>query len=1165
MKNGRFVRILSVLVVAILVMCIYSKAIGKNLPVLLTVQQQDNWCWAASSKAVLDYYGNPADQCQMANYAFGQNNCCSNITWPNGAGSKCDSGDYLISIPLLWTGVNSVLNYFGNINTDWKYGSVSAAKVQSEIGNNRPLIMSWNWTGGSSHALVIFGISNNLISFLDPWPGKGLQHWDYNSVVQDSNHTWASTLLMTTSPSTGGVTGKLHTNSATGPALPGGTVTCGGRTATTASDGTYSLTGIPANTCQLLSFSESGYVPKSTSVNIYLGQTSNAGDNYLVSVPGSPSVNPPGADWTDTPHKLSVSSSGATKIYYRMVYTTDGSTPADPAVPTPSLNSGSITGPSSTLQITGTAGKLKKIKLVFAGCNSGVCGPATGVLSYSINLVPKPGGVSGKLHDGSISGPGLSGATVSCGGMSATTASDGTYALSGIAAGSQTLSFSKSGYQSSSRSVTITGGQTLNAGDNYLVAVANPSLLIDGGPSSTRAQGGTFNFTGSHYTPSGTVILHLQKPDGSTQTLANVTANSSGGVSWSYTSGCTDATGTYSAWAKDYTSGLVSNTVIEIVTASSSCTPTLLIDGGTSSTKAQGGTFTLTGSNYTPNGTVSIINGTALSSVTATSSGTLPSWPWATDCTTATGTYKIYAIDTTGKISNNITAIVTASSSCNTTPPTNVQVNAPASGQTISGTFTFEGTAQDNSGTIQKMEFYIDSDTSSACTDNTPKSSGSTFSCGYNSANKSNGTHSVKAKAYDPSGNSASSTAVSFTINNGVVSKPNLTPYQPAGWSDKIVVSKVTGTTTDSTPLYITDTLYVDWAVINNGTAATAATFFTTLYVDGVQTETWATPPPLNVNSYADVRDYSIGSLSAGTHYIKIVTDTTNAIDESNEADNEYTKTITVSSSGTPPGSFTLTLTPECSGTTSQIRLNWTPSSGVSTYDVYRNGSLFYSGLTGTQFINTTVTAGTSYSYYVQANNSYGSTSNANGTQWATAPSNCGCTSPGSFTLSASPSWDTSNPPSPHSVAVTLSWSSSSNATSGYAIYRDGGKLANITGQSYLNDPPPPALLAGSTHSYYIVAQNSCGNTQSNTVPITLANVTATVSNTGSSLSLRSAPGYTSTKIASLIDGTQVTITGAPSGYTSPTYAPVSPTASDWWWYVNTAYGSGWVWGYYLY
>jgi hypothetical protein len=40
-----------------------------------------------------------------------------------------------------------------------------------------------------------------------------------------------------------------------------------------------------------------------------------------------------------------------------------------------------------------------------------------------------------------------------------------------------------------------------------------------------------------------------------------------------------------------------------------------------------------------------------------------------------------------------------------TTAPTNVQVTAPISGQTVSGTFTFKATAQDNSGTVQKMEF----------------------------------------------------------------------------------------------------------------------------------------------------------------------------------------------------------------------------------------------------------------------------------------------------------------------------------------------------------------------------------------------------------------------------------------------------------------------------
>ena len=54
------------------------------------------------------------------------------------------------------------------------------------------------------------------------------------------------------------------------------------------------------------------------------------------------------------------------------------------------------------------------------------------------------------------------------------------------------------------------------------------------------------------------------------------------------------------------------------------------------------------------------------------------------------------------------------------------------------------------------------------------------------------------------------------TFNSSVEPKPNLTPYKPLGWSDKIVVSTSTGTHTDSSPLYTTDMLYVDWAVIND-------------------------------------------------------------------------------------------------------------------------------------------------------------------------------------------------------------------------------------------------------------------------------------------------------------------------------------------------------------
>lgn len=124
---------------------------------------------------------------------------------------------------------------------------------------------------------------------------------------------------------------------------------------------------------------------------------------------------------------------------------------------------------------------------------------------------------------------------------------------------------------------------------------------------------------------------------------------------------------------------------------------------------------------------------------------------------------------------------------------------------------------------------------------------------------------------------------------------PDLTPQQPSGWSDKIVVSKVTGTHSDDSPLYPTDNLYVDWAVGNLGGTATAARFYTALYVDGTLKNTWFTDPPLNAGAFSFAADYDIGKLAAGNHTIKIVVDNTGTVSESTETNNEYTKTIAIS------------------------------------------------------------------------------------------------------------------------------------------------------------------------------------------------------------------------------------------------------------------------------
>jgi C1A family cysteine protease len=123
--------------------------------------------------------------------------------------------------------------------------------------------------------------------------------------------------------------------------------------------------------------------------------------------------------------------------------------------------------------------------------------------------------------------------------------------------------------------------------------------------------------------------------------------------------------------------------------------------------------------------------------------------------------------------------------------------------------------------------------------------------------------------------------------------KPNLRPYQPQDWSGEVVVSNTPGSTTDSIPLYPTDTLYVNFAVINDSDTPISSTLYVDLYVDGVWKNSWPWNS-LNAHYYRYIADYSIGSLSTGIHTVKIVADSANVYDESNEGDNEYVKTITV-------------------------------------------------------------------------------------------------------------------------------------------------------------------------------------------------------------------------------------------------------------------------------
>ncbi len=187
-------------------------------------------------------------------------------------------------------------------------------------------------------------------------------------------------------------------------------------------------------------------------------------------------------------------------------------------------------------------------------------------------------------------------------------------------------------------------------------------------------------------------------------------------------------------------------------------------------------------------------------------------------------------------------------------------------------------------------------------------------------------------------------------------------------------------------------------------------------------------------------------------------------------------------SAGLPPGSFGLSGTAYCNTSFPEapaVQLTWSSSSSASSYDVYRNGSLYAGGINGTSFDNNAnVVGGQSYTYFVRAQNSDGSTESNSITVFV--PSDICPQAPGPFTLSGTAYCNTSFPEAP---AVDLNWSSSARATS-YDVYRNGSLYASgISGTSFDNNAN---VVGGQSYTYFVRARNSDGSTDSSAIEIAI-------------------------------------------------------------------------------
>jgi RHS repeat-associated protein len=289
----------------------------------------------------------------------------------------------------------------------------------------------------------------------------------------------------------------------------------------------------------------------------------------------------------------------------------------------------------------------------------------------------------------------------------------------------------------------------------------------------------------------------------------------------------------------------------------------------------------------------------------------------------------------------------------------------------------------------------------------------------------------------------------------------NLTPYQPSGWSDKIVVSRTAGTNIDASGLTTADSLFVDWSVTNNGAASVGSVFYSRLYLDGTLINTWNTQPPMSEGSYRTALDYSLGSLSSGTHYLELIVDATNSVAESNEsnADNNYLKQFTigevplpavVTQAGTNISSTSVALNGMISndGGSSIIdrRFDWGTNSAALNQAIYSSeitvaGSSFSANLTG-------LTSNTTYYFRAWARNA-SNLNSGDGAGWSRGAIQ-------SFTTSATPNLPiisvTSPEPNtswPVGSKVEIRWTVTGNNTSAVtgirlSIYKNGTLFQEI-------------------------------------------------------------------------------------------------------------------------
>ena len=161
-------------------------------------------------------------------------------------------------------------------------------------------------------------------------------------------------------------------------------------------------------------------------------------------------------------------------------------------------------------------------------------------------------------------------------------------------------------------------------------------------------------------------------------------------------------------------------------------------------------------------------------------------------------------------------------------------ISSPLNGASVSGTVKVTASASDNVG-VSKVEFSIDNVLVGTDT-------ASPFEYVWNTATATNGTHALKAKAYDAAGNTATSSTISVTVSGGIsdTTPPTVAITFPTGGATVAGAIDIAATATDDIGVTKVEFL-IDGVVVGQGVSALQAgpyafNWNTTAYATGLHT-----------------------------------------------------------------------------------------------------------------------------------------------------------------------------------------------------------------------------------------------------------------------------------------------------------------------------------------